>query len=325
MNQKSIFKDSSNKNLTHPKTNKGITLIALVITITVLLILAGVGIKAINDNNIIEKSAEATKEYNKQAATESINLKITTCQMNTYAEAQRMPTLKELAVELEKDDEIEYVMCAQKVASTQDINFTTATSIFTKLYAYPYKFEINSSLQLASIDGIPVASTPVNDDDTIVSMTKSELDNYITKAVQSCLETKNFDSLVNDVDNLKTNAETIYYKGNIETTGTVSTVNKSLASYTIPKDGTYVITFSSIWNNFYTELAPRYNFIDHTRDNASIDWVQDGDSSNYAGDTQTTTTTCVLNCKEGDVINLGVVQFTSKNKNVQGTYWITKL
>ena len=46
MIEKSIFKDGANKNLTHPNTNRGITLIALVITIVVLLILAGVGITA---------------------------------------------------------------------------------------------------------------------------------------------------------------------------------------------------------------------------------------------------------------------------------------
>jgi len=47
MIEKSIFKDGANKNLTHPKSNKGITLIALVITIIVLLILAGVTINMV--------------------------------------------------------------------------------------------------------------------------------------------------------------------------------------------------------------------------------------------------------------------------------------
>ena len=38
MIEKSIFKDGANKNLTHPKNKNGITLIALVITIIVLLL-----------------------------------------------------------------------------------------------------------------------------------------------------------------------------------------------------------------------------------------------------------------------------------------------
>jgi len=49
MIEKSIFKDGANKNLTHPKTQKGITLIALIITIVIMLILVGVSVSvAIN-------------------------------------------------------------------------------------------------------------------------------------------------------------------------------------------------------------------------------------------------------------------------------------
>ncbi len=152
------------------KENKAITLISLVITIVILIILAGIAISTmLGNDSLLNRTKTATEEYNKQTATESINLKITTCQMNTYAETQRMPTLKELAVELEKDNEIQYVNGSQRVASTQEINFTNATSIFTKLKAYPYEFEINSSLQLASIDGVKIATLPTNGNDTQVA------------------------------------------------------------------------------------------------------------------------------------------------------------
>lgn len=174
------------------KENKAITLISLVITIVILIILAGIAISTmLGNDSLLNRTKTATEEYNKQTATESINLKITTCQMNTYAETQRMPTLKELAVELEKDNEIQYVNGSKRVASTQDINFTTATSIFTKLKAYPYEFEINSSLQLASIDGIQVASIPANDDDTIVSMTKKELRKMIQDEISAATPSTN--------------------------------------------------------------------------------------------------------------------------------------
>ncbi len=143
--------------------NKGITLIALVITIVILIILAGVTINTILGNDgLLNRTKTAADEYNKQEATECMNLKITNCQMSKYAEKQRMPTLKELAIELEKDNEIQYVNGSQTLASTQDIDFTTATSIFTKLKAYPYEFEINSSLQLASVDGVQVSNIPDN-------------------------------------------------------------------------------------------------------------------------------------------------------------------
>lgn len=146
------------------KNMKGITLITLIITIIVLVILAGVSLNLVTkDGGIIPKSADAGYEYKQKSAMETMNLKITNMQIKTYAEEQRMPTLEELAKNLEADSEIEYVNGSQKVASVQDINFTLASSIFTKLKAYPYEFEINKSLQLASIDGVRLATNTGDD------------------------------------------------------------------------------------------------------------------------------------------------------------------
>lgn len=76
-------------------------------------------------------------------------------QIETYTQEQRMPTLQEFSDGLCKDNEIEYVeLQSQKVASLEKIEIGEAESIFTKLKDYPYEFEINSSLQLASIDGV---------------------------------------------------------------------------------------------------------------------------------------------------------------------------
>ena len=56
MIEKSIFKDGANKNLTHPKNKKGITLISLIITIIVMLILAGITINlTISEDGVISK------------------------------------------------------------------------------------------------------------------------------------------------------------------------------------------------------------------------------------------------------------------------------
>ena len=51
MNKKSTLGKVANNYLTHTKNTKGITLIALVITIIVLLILAGVTIAALSGDN----------------------------------------------------------------------------------------------------------------------------------------------------------------------------------------------------------------------------------------------------------------------------------
>lgn len=141
------------------KSVKAITLISLVITIIVLIILASVAIYlSLNNNGIFTKAKEAKELTNKQEATERINLKITTAQMNKYAEKQERPTLQELADVLYEDDEIQYVLLESKVANKEKVTVGDKKSIYTKLNDYPYEFEINSSLQLASINGIKVAT-----------------------------------------------------------------------------------------------------------------------------------------------------------------------
>ena len=52
--------------------NKGITLIALVITIIILLMLAGISIQAIINNNLIQNATTATEMYNKEQAKEKL-------------------------------------------------------------------------------------------------------------------------------------------------------------------------------------------------------------------------------------------------------------
>ena len=67
MNKKSTLRSVANDYLTHPKGNKGITLIALVITIIVLLILAGVTIAALSgDNGILRRATEAKEQTNQK-------------------------------------------------------------------------------------------------------------------------------------------------------------------------------------------------------------------------------------------------------------------
>lgn len=144
---------------------KGITLIALVITIIVLLIVAGVTIGVLSrENGILNKADKAFGENDKQTATEKINLKITNAQIESYSKTQQMPTLQFLADSLCEDGEIQYVeLTTQKIASIEkatlkSITVGEAKSIFTKLKEYPYEFEIDEKLRLASINGIKVAT-----------------------------------------------------------------------------------------------------------------------------------------------------------------------
>ncbi len=109
---------------------------------------------------MFNRAKEAKELTTKQEATDIINLKITTAQMNKYADKQEMPTLKELSQVLKEDNEIQYVTETSKIAKAEyDVPSEDPTSIYTKLSKYPYEFEINSSLQLASIDGVKLSNS----------------------------------------------------------------------------------------------------------------------------------------------------------------------
>ena len=174
--------------------NKGITLIALVVTIIILIILAAVSVNLVfSENGLIERAKEGSTEMQKQAAAEKMNLKITGLQIGKYTEEKRMPTLQELADTLCEDDEMEYVVLeSKKEASLDKIIVGSAESIFTKLKKYPYEFEINSSLQLASIDGIKVATNNTNE-----TVTKEEYESLKATVI----------SMQEELNNLKANFE----------------------------------------------------------------------------------------------------------------------
>ena len=167
------------------KNSKGVTLIALVVTIIILLILVGVVLSlTIGKSGIINNAEIAGEETNRQTATEKMNLKITNSQMNSYALEQRMPTLQELADDFCEDNEIEYVtLTSKKLANLDKIEVGENSSIFTKLKEYPYEFEINSSLQLASVDGIKTATN--TKESTQPTGIKTDIYIYNTRNVNS--------------------------------------------------------------------------------------------------------------------------------------------
>ena len=68
------------------KKSKGITLIALVITIIILLILAGVTLNILFNGGLIEKSQTAVDTYSKEQAREKLLLDITEYKMGKVTE-----------------------------------------------------------------------------------------------------------------------------------------------------------------------------------------------------------------------------------------------
>ena len=66
------------------KEQKGITLVALVITIIILLILAGISIAALNDSGLFTKANEAKNKSDNAALNENLRLQDYEHWMNNY-------------------------------------------------------------------------------------------------------------------------------------------------------------------------------------------------------------------------------------------------
>lgn len=88
------------------KNNKGITLVALVITIIVLLILAMVSIKIAIDGGLITKSNESVTTYDEAKIKESIQLAVAQCYMEKEGLTKNnlKQALKEQKINVEEDN-----------------------------------------------------------------------------------------------------------------------------------------------------------------------------------------------------------------------------
>lgn len=164
---------------------QGITLIALVITIIILLILSSVTIAMlIGENGILRKTQTANTENEKKTATEIMNLKITSAQIESYTQTQEMPTLQYLADKLCEDNDMDYVLKVSKNNKNAKLNpkiqLKEADFLYTKLEEYPYEFKINNSLQLAAIDGVEIADNSTNK----VDMVSREEYNTLVKRIE---------------------------------------------------------------------------------------------------------------------------------------------
>ena len=70
------------------KSNKGITLVALIITIIILLILAGVTIASLTNSGLFDKSRDAVNRYEGSQVNENTTLNEYENWVNNYLNAQ---------------------------------------------------------------------------------------------------------------------------------------------------------------------------------------------------------------------------------------------
>lgn len=270
------------------ETNKGITIIALVITIIVLLILVAISIATLTgENGILNKSQKAKEENNRETATEIIKLKITSAQMDTQEKEQRMPTLKELSLAFKEDEEIEYVTESSEVAAVKyEVNSDNPSKIYTKLKQYPYEFEINKKIELANVKTAQDTNKDNNNTD----------ENYL-----SIIENGEYD--VSDIAKVKVNVPTNIVSGTkeIEETGEydvsdiASVIVKNLytqAQYNEYGDSQYnraltenmkkIPNFIIKAGNHHYDMGFKPSFIFYVSSEGAA-WAFDGDTTLYYG------------------------------------------
>lgn len=128
--------------------SKGITLIALVITIIVLLILAGVTINTLlGDNGIMKKASSASEETKRTQAFEELKIKV----MGVQTEKQGLATLQDVVEALKVDTEYEYVVSLEKIATIKGTvpDASNATEIY--VIHKDYQFKIDDNLKISVV------------------------------------------------------------------------------------------------------------------------------------------------------------------------------
>ena len=102
------------------KNQKGITLIALVITIIVLLILAGVTIATLRgDNGILTQADAAKNNTNRAEAIEKINLALSAVKAEIYAQQVSVSTYQPIAEDGTLDSNIKNILEKDEIKATE--------------------------------------------------------------------------------------------------------------------------------------------------------------------------------------------------------------
>ena len=141
---------SYNENKDKVKSFKGITLIALIITIIILLILAGVTINEIRNNGLFSKVINSKEETLKSQSLEELKLKVSEIQVERIGQA----SLKDIAISLKNDTENKYIVSVDSDSNenSEDEQFENINKIYV-IYKN-YKFIIDNNFEISSIKKI---------------------------------------------------------------------------------------------------------------------------------------------------------------------------
>lgn len=123
------------------RKNKGITLIALVITIIILLILAAVSINLlVGENGILNRAQTGATEYQRQAGKEKLELKVAGIDTDKLGKELRHATLEEIKTALDSDNEVESTRLESDI-------------LYVILVGYPFEYTVDRNL-IIGVNGI---------------------------------------------------------------------------------------------------------------------------------------------------------------------------
>ena len=136
----------------------GITLIALVVTIVVLLILAGASIAMlVGENGIINKAKQAKRENLESQLLEELKLKVIDIQIQKQGEA----TLQDIVDNLKSDTENEYIISLTQIINPSEVEEVTDVSNNTEIYVIykNYQFKIDDKKEITLIGKMEASSS----------------------------------------------------------------------------------------------------------------------------------------------------------------------
>ena len=281
--------------LKQTKKQKGITLIALVITIIVLLILAAVTISALSgDNGILKRATEAKQKTRRADALEKIQLAVMTATTNGVGEANP----DDVKAELEK--------VGATVKTTGELPWEVTLD--------GYMFRINENLSIDEISGVGISKKELK----LLNGASETLTATVTEGVTGTIKWESSNPNVATVENGKVTAVgtsgtatiTVKVEGtDYSDTCTVSIVQKvtaiSAENLTVGKNGTGKIKVTTTPSGLVEDLT-------YTSGATNIATVaQDGTVTGVAEGTATITikgkvstnvsTTCTVTVKKATV------------------------
>lgn len=164
------------KILRKKKKENGITLVALVITIIILLILAGISIAQLTGNGLFEKAKLAKEKYLSAEVQEHIKTIIYEKNILKQGEA----TLQDVVDALDEDEKYEYEIILGEEATIKGGKTTVGNAKSIIVVYQNFKYSITSDLRVVALDVGGTIDETDREDDTGSNMTNSKVISSLT-------------------------------------------------------------------------------------------------------------------------------------------------